>query len=94
LPPGCATAMSIAAQTTAPTDLLVGRPLPPGAALPYAQAIERYYRRNDAARKQDQSDQQDAGGDSGATAPAGTGSASAPGSAANPLLGGVPAQAH
>ena len=92
LPSGCATAMSIAAQTTAPTDLIVGRPLPPGAALPYAQAIERYYRRNDAAKKQEQPDEEGSAGDS-STAAAGmggsSGAASAP--AGNPLLGGVPA---
>jgi type IV pilus biogenesis protein CpaD/CtpE len=47
LPPGCATALDIEAQTTRPADLLVGRPLPPGAATPFAAAIERYYHRND-----------------------------------------------
>jgi hypothetical protein len=31
-----------------PNDLSRGRPLPPGAATPFASAIERYYHRNDA----------------------------------------------
>ncbi len=48
LPPGCATAAALQAQIVAPYDLLIGRPLPPGAATPFAAAIERYYRRNDA----------------------------------------------
>ena len=47
LPPSCATALDIEVQTTRPADLLVGRPLPPGAATPFAAAIERYYHRND-----------------------------------------------
>ncbi len=48
LPPGCATAAALQAQIVEPYDLLMGRPLPPGAATPFAAAIERYYRRNDA----------------------------------------------
>lgn len=47
IPPGCATATAVAAQVVAPQDLLQGRPLPPGAASPFVNAIERYYRRND-----------------------------------------------
>jgi hypothetical protein len=92
LPPGCATAASLAAQATAPADLIIGRKLPPGAALPYAQAIERYYRRNDAPGAKAAADPQEAGGDGSSSA----GSAGGAGAAAgNPLLGGVPlGQAH
>jgi hypothetical protein len=50
LPSGCATAAALQAQVVQPYDLLVGRPLPPGAATPFAAAIERYYHRNDAAQ--------------------------------------------
>ena len=49
LPPGCATATILADQVTEPADLLRARPLPPGAALPYARAIEAYYNRGPAA---------------------------------------------
>jgi hypothetical protein len=48
LPPACATAAALQAQIVEPYDLLAGRPLAPGAATPFAAAIERYYRRNDA----------------------------------------------
>ncbi len=47
LPPGCATAAALQAQIVEPDDLLSGRPLPPGAATPFAAAIERYYHRYD-----------------------------------------------
>jgi hypothetical protein len=47
LPPGCATSAAIAAQVEDPDDLVRGRPLPPGSALPFAQAVERYYGRNE-----------------------------------------------
>jgi hypothetical protein len=50
LPPGCATAVALQAQVVEPDDLLMGRPLPPGAATPFAGAIERYYDRNNAAQ--------------------------------------------
>jgi hypothetical protein len=48
LPPGCATSTALRAMVVEPNDLLRGRPLPPGAATPFASAIERYYHRNDA----------------------------------------------
>ena len=89
LPPGCATATDIAAQTARPADLLLGRPLPPAAALPYAQAIERYYRRN---QPKEQGSQQASQGGSGSgsdqseTVPQGGLSSSGN----NPLLGPVP----
>lgn len=47
MPPGCAVGTALKAQTVDPADLLRGRPLPSGAATPFAAAIERYYRRND-----------------------------------------------
>jgi uncharacterized membrane protein YgcG len=46
MPPGCSTASAIAAQTTQPSDLLMGRDLPPGASTPYADLIESYDNRN------------------------------------------------
>jgi hypothetical protein len=46
MPPGCSTAAAIAAQVTQPTDLLMGRDLPPGASTPYADLIESYDNRN------------------------------------------------
>jgi type IV pilus biogenesis protein CpaD/CtpE len=87
LPPGCATATILAAQATAPADLIRGRTLPPGAALPYAQAIERYYRRNDQASAKTASEPQEAGGEGASPAGSASGAAAA---GANPLLGGVP----
>ena len=83
LPAGCATAASIAAQVERPADLLAGRPLPPGAASPFADAIERYYRRN-------QGSQGSSGSSAGGPAVASSGGAQAA-SAANPLLGALPA---
>jgi hypothetical protein len=95
LPPGCATAAIIAAQATAPNDLVVGRQLPPGAALPYAQAIERYYRRNDAPGAKTASEQQEGGGDMSSPAGSASGAGGSGAAAGNPLLGGVPlGQAH
>lgn len=83
LPPGCATAVDLQAQTTWSHDLLAGRPLPPGAATPFAAAIERYYHRND----QPQSNAAQGGSQGSADQ---SGSAGAQGSAANPLLGPLP----
>ena len=47
LPPGCASSTAIAAMVVEPGDLLRGQPLAPGAALPVARAIERYYNRGE-----------------------------------------------
>jgi hypothetical protein len=95
LPPGCATAAIMAAQAEAPSDLIVGRKLPPGAALPYAQAIERYYRRNDAPGARPAADPQEGGGEGPSSAGLASGAGGAGAGTANPLLGGVPlGQAH
>ena len=48
LPPGCATERMLRAQAADPADLLRGRPLAPGTALPFAEAAEKYLRRNSA----------------------------------------------
>jgi hypothetical protein len=73
LPPGCAAAVDIQAQVTAPGDLLQGRPLPPGAATPFAAAIERYYHRNDPPQSNAASGGNSAGSDqSGSTAASGS----------------------
>ena len=87
LPPGCATAASIQAQVAAPSDLLLGRPLPPGASIPFADAIERYYRRNEPG--QARSEGASAGRSQLGSSPGpGLPPASAnPGNAVNPLLG-------
>ena len=88
LPPGCATAASIALQATEPGDLLVGRLLPDGNALPLADAIERYNRRNESG--QPFPPQQ------GVTTPSGSTGEGVPFGApnttgvANPLLGSLP----
>jgi hypothetical protein len=75
LPPGCATASDIAAQVTDKGDLLYGRPLPPGAALPFARAAERYYDRDDTTSAAGQGSG-GSGGSSGASARSGTGNGS------------------
>jgi hypothetical protein len=100
LPPGCATATDIQAQVTNPQDLLRGRPLPPAAASPYAAAIERYYRRNDAPQATGGSEGNGGSGSQDQTAQAGAspGLAQSPGSkqgsgatnGSNPLFGGLP----
>jgi hypothetical protein len=82
LPPGCATAVDIEAQTTAPGDLLQGRPLPPGAATPFAAAIERYYHRNDPP--------QSSGAQSSAASGGGSGGSDQAGSTPAVLLGPLP----
>jgi hypothetical protein len=50
LPFGCAAAAGLAAELVNPQDLLHGRPLAPGAATPFAEAVEKYYRRNETTR--------------------------------------------
>ena len=88
LPPGCATAASIEAQVDRPTDLLQGRLLPPGAASPFADAIEKYYRRN-------QPNQGSATPATPASTRGDSEGATAPGAPdANPLLGPLPTAAH
>ena len=82
LPPGCAVGRALQAQMVDPSDLLQGRPLPPGAAMPFTAAIEKYYRRNEA-------------GMSGAAAePAAprdsSTQVSTPAPTGNPLLGSLP----
>lgn len=89
LPAGCATEMDILAQTTRPADLLQGRPLPPGAATPFAAAIERYYHRNDAAQQSSASqggNQQQAAGDQSGSG----GTSGASGSTPAVLVGPLP----
>ena len=82
LPPGCATAASIEAQVDRPADLLQGRLLSPGAASPFADAIEKYYRRN----------QPNQGSATPASSRGDAGGVTAPGAPdANPLLGPLPA---
>ncbi len=97
LPAGCAVETALQSQVAAhggDADLLHGRPLPPGAATPFAEAIERYYRRNDprerlAPAAGDSSS--NSGGRSGGSAPAGAGPSSAEETdSANPLLGALP----
>lgn len=84
LPPGCATAAALQAQIVEPYDLLAGRPLPPGAAMPFAAAIERYYRRADSG----QSSAGASGGqgaDQSGSAPTAASAGGAPGLLAGPL---------
>ncbi len=84
LPPGCAVAAALQAQVVDQADLLRGRELPPGAAMPFAVAIEKYYHRNDAAMN------------GAATEPLPAKDSATPvsqaqaGSTANPLLGPLP----
>ena len=89
LPAGCATAVNIEAQTTEPGDLLFGRPLPPGAATPFAAAIERYYHRNDMPQGGTNSRAQQRGSQTGADQ---TESEATPASGAGALLGPLPPQ--
>ena len=87
LPPGCATAMDIEAQTIQSPDLLQGRPLPPAAATPFAAAIERYYHRNDPPQSTGTQGSSQGSGDQSES-----GSATATSvEAASPLLGPLPA---
>jgi hypothetical protein len=91
LPPGCATASDLSVQVTQPQDLLQGRMLPPGAATPYAAAIERYYHRNDAPQSNAAQGGGSASGQSGASGSVGA-SGSADGAGATPgvLVGPLP----
>lgn len=93
LPPGCATAAALQAQIVEPNDLLVGRPLPPAAATPFAAAIERYYHRYDAAQSSaGQSGGQTADQSGSSSSAATTESPGAPGLLVGPLpSGGQPA---
>lgn len=101
LPAGCAVETALQSQVVAhggASDLLRGRALPPGAATPFADAIEHYYRRNDP----NQQRQSPAGGGGGGgsssreggsgQAPTAESSSLAPSEAdgANPLLGPLP----
>ena len=90
LPAGCATAANIQVQAADGNDLLRGRPLPAGASIPFADAIERYYRRNEPG-------QNPAGGSGGGgPSPGGTLVQSAgtiPAPPVNPLLGPLPGAA-
>ena len=86
VPPGCATAAALQAQVVQPYDLVVGRPLPPGAAMPFAAAIERYYHRADGAPSsagQSEDLATDQSGSSSSTTPA-----AAPGLLVGPLPSG------
>lgn len=100
LPAGCAVATALQAQVAAAVaeqDLLRGRPLPPGAATPFTDAIERYYRRNDPSGRGNSAA---AGGNAGLAGSAntdvtpsaqGTAGRAGPGAnPANPLLGPLP----
>jgi hypothetical protein len=82
LPPGCATAAALQAQIVEPDDLLTGRPLPPGAATPFAAAIERYYHRSDAAQSSAGQSEGQAADQSGSSS---TATAGAPGLLVGPL---------
>lgn len=100
LPAGCAVATALQAQVAAGAgegDLIQGRPLPPGASAPYADAIESYYRRNEPSQRASPA----SSGGGGATArPEGAPPAAVPASApfqapagqagVNPLLGPLP----
>ena len=90
LPPGCATDNSIALQAAQPGDLLFGRPLPDGNSLPFADAIERYDRRNEGGPPfpPPQSATTPSGGN-GSVEPVPFGTPGTPG-LANPLLGSLP----
>lgn len=101
LPAGCAVASALQAQVAAGAgtgDLLQGRPLPPGASAPYADAIDSYYRRNDPSQRA--SPASSGGGGGGAARSEGMAPVSAPASAPsqppagqagiNPLLGQLP----
>ena len=90
LPPGCATALDIEAQTIQSPDLLQGRPLPPAAATPFAAAIERYYYRNDPAQSTGTQGGSQAGGDQPGSSTTTSAGATGVGSA-SPLLGPLPA---
>jgi hypothetical protein len=81
MPPGCSTAAAIAAQVTQPTDLLMGRDLPPGASTPYADLIESYDNRN---KGNGGAGGGGAGGGAGGGTAAATGAAVAAGEAATP----------
>lgn len=87
LPPGCAVANSIKVQVTSPGDLVRGRDLAPGAALPYAAAIERYYHRNDQAQAVTASS---SAGDAGGAGLTSSSADPARAAAQNPLPGGLP----
>ena len=89
LPPGCATALDIEAQTIQSPDLLQGRPLPPAAATPFAAAIERYYHRNDPAQSTGTQGGSQAGGDQPGSSTTTSAGATGVGSA-SPLLGPLP----
>jgi len=82
LPPGCATAAALQAQIVEPDDLVAGRPLPPGAAMPFAAAIERYYHRADAAQSSAGQSEGQAADQSGSSS---TATAGAPGLLVGPL---------
>ena len=91
LPPGCSTALDIQAQTTRAQDLLYGRPLPPGAATPFAAAIERYYHRNDQPHSSGGQGGSGSAGDQAGSAGA-SGSAAASGSTPSVLVGPLPSE--
>ena len=100
LPAGCAVAAAMQAQVAAAGgsgDLLQGRPLPPGAASPFADAIEAYYRRNDPNQRASPAASSKSGNqgtsDAGAPMPGTTVQTGAPApvpAQANPLLGPLP----
>lgn len=95
LPPGCATAAALQAEVVAPYDLLAGRPLPPGAATPFAAAIETYYHRHDQSQSsaaQSSGQSGNLSGSSSTMTPTTATSSAAPGLLVGPLpSGGQPA---
>ncbi len=88
LPAGCATAASIQAQAVRGGDLLLGRTLPEGASIPFADAIERYYRRNEGGQARSSSAAPGASSSGGTTVVQPAGAAAAIFN--NPLLGPLP----
>ena len=97
LPPGCATDRMLRAQAADPADLLRGRPLAPGAALPFAEAAEKYLRRNSANETNGRGAGLTSGGQAPADAPitpgTGTGQGTPGAAPASPLLAPAPSAA-
>lgn len=83
LPAGCSIASIMEIQAVRPTDLLEGRPLPEGASIPFADAIERYYHRNESGQSSAGAARNGGGSSAAGSAPLQQGGAET----ANPLMG-------
>lgn len=94
LPPGCATAAALQAQIVEPDDLLTGRPLPPGAATPFAAAIERYYHRYEQGGSSAGQSGTQAAGQSGSSSVSAAATPGAPPLLVGPLPSGGQATTH